>query len=154
MEGGPWRAQRICQKQGVGPGSRRQAGGGKVCGGRFLDSAGFSEAVAAQGEEYRQLLHRREGPEVAIHLDIVLGHREGERSHASKRTLRGGNRACLALARKLLKRSYHILKGLGDQAIASVATCASLRNCTVTDLAPSVVVSTPAAVVAYVVTRG
>jgi len=34
----------------------------------------------------------------------------------------GGNRACLALARKLLKRSYHILKGLGDQAIASVAT--------------------------------
>jgi transposase len=26
----------------------------------------------------------------------------------------GGNRACLALARKLLKRSYHILKALGD----------------------------------------
>lgn len=33
----------------------------------------------------------------------------------------GGNRACLALARKLLKRSYHILKGLGDQALAPVA---------------------------------
>ena len=29
----------------------------------------------------------------------------------------GGNRACLALARKLLKRSYHILKELGDQAL-------------------------------------
>jgi hypothetical protein len=29
----------------------------------------------------------------------------------------GGNRACLALARKLRKRSYHILKGLGDQAL-------------------------------------
>jgi len=29
----------------------------------------------------------------------------------------GGNRACLALARKLLKRSYHILKALGDQAL-------------------------------------
>ncbi len=33
----------------------------------------------------------------------------------------GGNRACLALARKLLKRSYHILKELGDQALAPVA---------------------------------
>ena len=33
----------------------------------------------------------------------------------------GGNRACLALARKLLKRCYHLLKNLGDQAIAPVA---------------------------------
>ena len=33
----------------------------------------------------------------------------------------GGNRACLALARKLLKRSYHILKALGDQALAPIA---------------------------------
>ncbi|MBV9367751.1 MAG: transposase, partial [Solirubrobacterales bacterium] len=33
----------------------------------------------------------------------------------------GGNRACLALARKLLKRTYHILKELGDQALAPVA---------------------------------
>ena len=33
----------------------------------------------------------------------------------------GGNRACLALARKLLKRSYHILKGLGDQALTPTA---------------------------------
>jgi transposase len=33
----------------------------------------------------------------------------------------GGNRACLALARKLLKRSYHILKALGDDALAPVA---------------------------------
>jgi transposase len=33
----------------------------------------------------------------------------------------GGNRACLALARKLLKRSYHILKALGDQALTPVA---------------------------------
>ena len=29
----------------------------------------------------------------------------------------GGNRACIALSRKLLKRSYHILKALGDQAL-------------------------------------
>ena len=33
----------------------------------------------------------------------------------------GGNRACLALARKLLKRCYHLLKGLGDKALAPVA---------------------------------
>jgi transposase len=33
----------------------------------------------------------------------------------------GGNRACLALARKPLKRSYHLLKTLGDQALAPVA---------------------------------
>jgi transposase len=32
----------------------------------------------------------------------------------------GGNRACLALARKLLKRSYHLLRELGDQALAPV----------------------------------
>jgi transposase len=34
----------------------------------------------------------------------------------------GGNRACIAIARKLLKRSYHLLKALGDQALAPVAT--------------------------------
>jgi transposase len=33
----------------------------------------------------------------------------------------GGNRACLALARKLLKRSYHILKALGDDALKPAA---------------------------------
>ena len=29
----------------------------------------------------------------------------------------GGNRACLAIARKLLKRSYHTLRALGDEAL-------------------------------------
>ena len=33
----------------------------------------------------------------------------------------GGNRACIAIARKLLKRSYHLLRGLGDQALEPVA---------------------------------
>ena len=33
----------------------------------------------------------------------------------------GGNRACLALARKLLKRSYHTLKALGDDALKPAA---------------------------------
>jgi len=32
----------------------------------------------------------------------------------------GGNRACLALARKLLKRSYHTLRELGDEALQPV----------------------------------
>jgi transposase len=30
----------------------------------------------------------------------------------------GGNRACLAIARKLLKRSYHTLRELGEEALA------------------------------------
>ena len=34
----------------------------------------------------------------------------------------GGNRACLALARKLLKRSFHVLRELGDQALATRLT--------------------------------
>jgi transposase len=34
----------------------------------------------------------------------------------------GGNRARLALARKLLKRSYHILTALGDLALAPIAS--------------------------------
>jgi transposase len=34
----------------------------------------------------------------------------------------GGNRACIAIARKLLKRSYHILRGLGDQALEPVTS--------------------------------
>lgn len=31
----------------------------------------------------------------------------------------GGNRACLAIARKLLKRSYHTLSELGQKALAA-----------------------------------
>ena len=31
----------------------------------------------------------------------------------------GGNRACLALARKLLKRGYHTLRDLGEDALAA-----------------------------------
>ena len=29
----------------------------------------------------------------------------------------GGNRACLSVARKLLKRSYHTLRELGEEAL-------------------------------------
>ncbi len=30
----------------------------------------------------------------------------------------GANRACLSVARKLLKRSYHVLRELGEEALA------------------------------------
>ena len=33
----------------------------------------------------------------------------------------GGNRACVAIARKLLKRSYHVLRGLGERALEPVS---------------------------------
>ncbi len=33
----------------------------------------------------------------------------------------GANRACIAISRKLLKRSYHLLRALGDQALEPVA---------------------------------
>ena len=34
------------------------------------------------------------------------------------RELVGGNRACLSVARKLLKRCYHTLRELGEEALA------------------------------------
>ena len=49
--------------------------------------------------------------------------RRGERSPdreyylATKERI-GGNRACLSVARKLLKRSYHTLRELGEEALA------------------------------------
>ena len=48
--------------------------------------------------------------------------RRGERSPdreyylAAKERI-GGNRACLSVARKLLKRSYHTLRELGEEAL-------------------------------------
>ena len=40
----------------------------------------------------------------------------------------GGNRACLALARKLLKRSYHTLRSLGEDATRARMTLRRVRN--------------------------
>jgi hypothetical protein len=37
----------------------------------------------------------------------------------------GGNRACLAIARKLLKRSYHTLRELGEEALAPIEQAAA-----------------------------
>ena len=45
--------------------------------------------------------------------------RSPDRAHYLEAAQRlGGNRACLALARKLLKRSYHTLRELGEDALA------------------------------------
>ena len=47
------------------------------------------------------------------------GRAQPDRDYYLQRAERiGGNRACLALARKLLKRSYHMLRELGEEAFA------------------------------------
>ena len=69
----------------------------------------------------------RQGPPVAA-LGAVRGRASRapaglpDRDYYRRRPQRlGGNRACLALARKLLKRSYHTLRELGDDALAEPA---------------------------------
>jgi transposase len=49
--------------------------------------------------------------------------REGSPDHAyyqQVRERRGGNRAALSVGRKIARRSHHILRRLGDQALAPV----------------------------------
>ena len=46
----------------------------------------------------------------------------------------GGNRACLALARKLLKRSYHTLRELGEEALAARMSLPRARQALVTPM--------------------
>ena len=46
----------------------------------------------------------------------------------------GGNRACLALARKLLKRSYHTLRDLGEEATRARMSCPRARTPPVTPM--------------------
>jgi creatinine amidohydrolase/Fe(II)-dependent formamide hydrolase-like protein len=53
------------------------------------------------------------GPHLPLDTDALLSDRLGPL--LAERL--GGNRACLALARKLLKRSYHTLRELGDEAL-------------------------------------
>ena len=66
----------------------------------------------------------RQGPPVlrwALYEAAQAARRPGspDRAYYDQAAQRlGGNRACLALARKLLKRSFHTLRELGDQAIA------------------------------------
>ena len=44
-------------------------------------------------------------------------HSSPDRDYQQAAERLGGNRACLAVARKLLKRSYHTLRELGDEAL-------------------------------------
>ena len=53
--------------------------------------------------EAAQCARRRGSPDHAYYLE------------AAERL--GGNRACLSIARKLLKRSYHTLRELGEEAL-------------------------------------
>lgn len=65
----------------------------------------------------------RQGPETlrwAVFEAAQVARRQGSPDHdyygESKQRL-GANRACLAIARKLLQRSYHTLRGLGEEAL-------------------------------------
>jgi transposase len=66
----------------------------------------------------------RQGPPVlrrALYEAAQAAARPSSPDHAYYRQAAqrlGHNRACLAIARNLLKRSYHTLKELGDQALA------------------------------------
>src|SRR4051794_21987203 len=56
----------------------------------------------------------------ALYEAAQHGRRPGSPDHAyyeQAAARLGGNRACLAVARKLLKRSYHTLRELGDEAL-------------------------------------
>jgi transposase len=77
-----------------------------------------------QSDRHRAPGHlSRQGPPAlrrALFEAVQTARRSGSPDHdyheqASERI--GGNRACLALARKLLKRSYHTLRELGDDAL-------------------------------------
>jgi transposase len=65
----------------------------------------------------------RQGPPAlrwALYEAAQLARRAGSPDHAyyeQAAARLGGNRACLAVARKLLKRSYHTLRELGDEAL-------------------------------------
>jgi transposase len=65
----------------------------------------------------------RQGPPAlrwALYEAAQLSRRAGSPDHAyyeQAAARLGGNRACLAVARKLLKRSYHTLRELGDEAL-------------------------------------
>ena len=65
----------------------------------------------------------RQGPPAsrwALYEAAQLSRRAGSPDHAyyeQAAARLGANRACLAVARKLLKRSYHTLRELGDEAL-------------------------------------
>ena len=83
-----------------------------------------------QSDRHRAPGHlSRQGPPAlrwALYEAAQASRRGGERSPDRAYYLEvneriGGNRACLALARKMLKRCYHTLRELGDDALAPPA---------------------------------
>jgi hypothetical protein len=74
-------------------------------------------------------IYRVKGPPAlrwALYEAAQASRRGGERSpdrafYLEVKERIGGNRACLALARKMLKRCYHTLRELGDDALAPPA---------------------------------
>jgi hypothetical protein len=66
--------------------------------------------LSEQRSEWQQRIQARFPNSPDREYDRPFGLRAAERL--------GGNRACLALARKLLKRCYHTLRGLGEDALA------------------------------------
>jgi hypothetical protein len=84
------------------------------------------DVTVYQSDRHRAPGHlSRQGPPAlrwALY-EAAQASRRGERSPDREYYLQvkeriGGNRACLALARKLLKRCYHTLRELGDDALA------------------------------------
>jgi hypothetical protein len=67
----------------------------------------------------RKFLSRFKGRELEVALEATTGWRfvveELHHEQAAERI--GGNRACLSVARRLLKRSYHTLRELGEEAL-------------------------------------
>src|SRR3954454_18497941 len=77
-----------------------------------------------QSDQRRAAGHlSRQGPPAlrwALYEAAQLARRPGSPDHAyyeQAAARLGGNRACLAVARKLLKRSYHTLRELGDEGL-------------------------------------
>jgi transposase len=75
----------------------------------------------------------RQGPPAlrwALYEAAQLARRDGSPDHAyyeQAAARLGGNCACLAMARKLLKRGYHTLRELGDEALQRLFALASCR---------------------------
>ena len=95
--------------------SSRQA----VCQHRY---AGLDITVY-QSDQHRAPGHiSRQGPP-ALYEAAQVARRRGspDRDYYTQAAERvGGNRACLSVVRKLLKRSYHTLSELGEEALAPV----------------------------------
>jgi transposase len=83
------------------------------------------DITVKQSDQHRAPGHiSRQGPPAlrwALYEAAQVARRPGspDRDYYTQTAERiGGNRACLSVARKLLKRSYHTLRELGQEALA------------------------------------